>query len=261
MTKLSQKVTSPLKKKFKNNNNMTSTIGHDVGVVNSEIKNSILRGELLRYAQYVDEVKSNLADLKQSNPKYLELAVRIIEISITELPALDIDLMGSVLNNILSQFKEASFNNQEALDFTQEVLNLADILTTKYYLAHLAGGILENTNLKKQFKASIPFIKYILASLNETLDLTKSKNFMNAVKILVNEKADYRKIELLPKIKYTVDNISRKNYSIDVTKLIYHKISAKKVESRLETMVKDIKALEKSGKNIDCVDYLTQNSL
>lgn len=262
MAKLSEKVTSPLKKKLKTNKNMTTTIGHKQTNVNPEIQTSILKGELLRYAQYFEEVQNNIKGLRLSNPKYLELALKIIEISITKLPVLDIEIKGDVLSNLLSQFNNASFNNQEALDFTLEVLNSADTLTSKYYLAHLAGGIIENTKIKRQFKAAVPFVKYILASLNETTDLTKQINFMNAVKILINEKADYKKIELLPKIKYTVDNISkRKNYQIDITRLIYHRTSSKKVEARLETMVKDIKALEKSGKEIDCVTYLTQNSL
>ena len=88
---------------------------------------------------------------------------------------------------MLSQFKDASFYNQEALDFTWEVLNQADTLTSKYYLSTFAAGPISNTNLKKQFKATIPLIKYVLSTLNNSNDLTKSKNFINAVKILVNE--------------------------------------------------------------------------
>lgn len=258
MTKTSQKVTSPVKQKFKENKNMTASVGHKLNTVDLEIKNSIHRGNFLRYSLFIQSVKNNLEGLKKSNPKYLSLIDNIIQISITDLPALDIEVP---LNILLSQLNEASYNNHEALDFTEEVLNSADILTSKYYLATLAGGILQNNNLKQQFKASIPFVKYILASLKESSDLSKQINFINALKIMINEKADYKKIELLPKIKYVIDNISRQKHNIDVTRLIYSKTSAKKIELRLETITSDIKSIESSGGTVDCTDYLIQNSL
>lgn len=220
MTKTGQKVTSPIGRKFKENRTMTADAGHRVGNVNTEIQNSIVRGNLLRYALYMDCVKENLDSLKKSNPKYLPLIDRIIQTSITPLPALDVDVpLGKILNKI----NEASYNNCEALDFTQEVLKRADILTSKYYLAHLSGSILENKDVKKQFKASIPFVKYILASLKKTSDISAQSDFMNAVKILINPKADAEKIALLPKLKYIADSDKKNNHTIDVTKIIYSK--------------------------------------
>ena len=162
MAELSQKVTSPLKQKLKESTNMTNTVGHKSSYVNSEIHNSIMRGELLRYSLHLKEVKKHLDSLKKSNPKYLDLIVKILSIASQDLPAIDIELRGYTLDSLLGQLNSASYNNQEALDFTMEILNIVDILTAKYYLAHLSGGILLNDNLKKQFKAAIPFLKSVL---------------------------------------------------------------------------------------------------
>ena len=173
MTKLKEKVSSPIKREYKTDTNMTVPISHKKEHLNNEIQNSIMRGELLRLSLYIDAVKENLKELKTSNPKYLKLFVDIIKLSINPLPVIDVDLPLDVL---LKQLPQASFENQEALDFTQEVLNLADPLTSKYYLAHLTGGILQNLNLKKQFKASIPFVKYIATKSPDNHDLERQKN-------------------------------------------------------------------------------------
>lgn len=262
MEELSQKITSPIKKNFKENANMTSTIaGGKSFYVNSEIHNSIMRGEILRYSQYLKEVRKYLNSLKQSNPKYLDLLVKILCIATQELPALDVELRGYTFESLLEQFNSASYNNHEALDFTIEILNVVDVLTAKYYLAHLSGGILLNNNLKKQFKASIPFIKIVYNSLEDSLDLTKQVNFMNAIKIIINEKADSEKIALLPRIKYLVDKVSKNNHPIDVTTFIYSKEKITNIDEKLEALANIIRVSEKTGTHVDCVSYLIQNSL
>ena len=253
MTKLKDKVSSPIKREFKTDINMTAPISHKKEYVSDEIQNSIMRGELLRLSLFIDAVKDNLKELKTSNPKYLKLYVDIIKLSIKPLPVIDIDLP---LDILLKQLPKASFENQEALDFTSEVLNLADPLTAKYYLAHLAGGILENLNLKKQFRASIPFVKYITSKAPDNYDLERQKNFMNAVKYLINEKADSRKIELLPRIKYAIDNITKKDYKIDAVKIIYSKAPIKRIKQNIETLTK-----KDLTTNFDYADYLIKNSL
>lgn len=188
-----------------------------------EIQASIMRGELLRYSLYIKDVKENLDNLKQSNIKYLGLVLKIIQVSITPLQGLDIVVPLKVL---LSQVNEASYYNQEALDFTQEVLDSVDILTAKYYLAHLAAGILNNKKLKQQFKATIPFVKYIVNSLSkDSSNLQRQKEFMNAVKILINEKADSQKIAILPKLKYLADTNFDDNYELNVVDVVYGKES------------------------------------
>ena len=188
-----------------------------------EIQASIMRGELLRYSLYIKDVKENLDNLKQSNIKYLGLVLKIIQVSITPLQGLDIVVPLQVL---LSQVNEASYYNQEALDFTQEVLDSVDILTAKYYLAHLAAGILNNKKLKQQFKATIPFVKYIVNSLSkDSSNLQRQKEFMNAVKILINEKADSQKIAILPKLKYLADTNFDDNYELNVVDVVYGKES------------------------------------
>ena len=46
-----------------------------------EIQASIMRGELLRYSLYIKDVRENLDNLKQANIKYLDLVLKIIQIS------------------------------------------------------------------------------------------------------------------------------------------------------------------------------------
>jgi len=256
-----QHQTSPLKSNLNTSKHMTSTIGHDVVYHNSEIQNSINRGNLLRYTQFVKEVRDSISSLKKTNPKYLELLIKIIDLSITELPVLDINLRGMVLTDLLLSVSRASFSNHEALDFTAEVLKHADILTSKYYLAYVSQGILENNKLKKQFKASISCLKYVFAAIKDGENLAKQRQFLGIIQLLINESADAEKIALLPKIKYTVDKVSKNNHSIDVRALIYAKTPINIIEDRIETLPKTIKILEQTGKTLDCINYLTQNSL
>ena len=198
-----------------------------------EIQASIMRGELLRYSLYIKDVRENLDNLKQANIKYLDLVLKIIQISITQLQGLDIVVPLKVL---LSQVKEASYYNQEALDFTQEVLDSVDILTAKYYLAHLAAGILNNKKLKQQFKATIPFVKYIVNSLSkDSSNLQRQKEFMNAIKILINEKADSQKIAILPKLKYLADTNFEDNYELNVVDIVFGKESVEDLLSQYNT--------------------------
>ena len=253
MKELKKQVTTSIKSRFKLNPNMTSTFKDNKPDIDVKIQNSINRGELLRYSNFIPSVKFNIKELKTSNPKYLELAVKIIKISIIPLDGIDLEVP---LNILLSQFKDASFNNQEALDFSWEILNQVDTLTAKYYLSTLAAGAISNSNLKRQFKATIPFIKYIIPTLKNSTDLTKQKNFINAIATLINENADPEKIQLLPKIKYVIDSISNQNHIIDVTKIIYSNVSANEINQKLNMLSK-----ENINDFFNFTDYLIKNSL
>lgn len=254
MEELRKTVTSSIKSTFKQSLNMTDSINKEqMSYKDSEIKNSIMRGELLKYSQLVPSVKFNLKNLKESNPKYLELAVKIIEISTKPIKGIDLEVP---LNMLLSQFKEASYENQEALDFSWDLLTQADLLTSKYYLSALAAGAIVNKALKDQFKAAIPFIKYIIPSYTNNEDLSKQKEFLNALSIIINDKADAEKIKLLPRIKYILDNITKDEYVIDVAKIIYSNIPAEVIKNNINALTK-----EKLTKNFSFSDYLIKNSL
>ncbi len=254
MKELKKTVTSSIKSNFKQSLNMTDSINQEKkSYQDIEIKSSIMRGELLRYSNFIPSVKLNLEKLKEVNPKYLPLVIKIIEISIKPLKGIDLEVP---LNILLSPFKDASYENQEALDFTWELLNQADILTSKYYLSALAAGAISNKNLKTQFIASIPFIKYILPSMKQNNDLSEQKKFLNAISILINEKADAEKIKLLPKIKYILDNVTKEEYIIDVAKIIYSNTPVGVIKNNMNMFTK-----EKFPKNFSFSDYLIKNSL
>lgn len=253
MKELKKAVTSLIKSKFNQKLNVTNSIKQEKSELSVEINNSIMRGELLRYSTFVPSVKFNLKSLKESNPKYLELAVKMIETSIKPLNGIDLEVP---LNILLNQFKEASYDNQEALDFSWELINQADTLTSKYYLSALAAGPISNKDLKVQFTATIPFIKYILPSYSQNNDLSEQKKFLKAISILINEKADAKKIKLLPKIKYVIDNITKTEHIIDIVKIIYSKTPVDVIINNINSLTK-----EKLTKDFDFSDYLIKNSL
>lgn len=204
---------------------------------------SIMRGNLLRYSMLVKEVRENIDSLKKSNPRYLSLILKIIQISTTQLQGTDIIVP---LNILLPQLNKASFYNHEALDFTGEVLEYVDILTAKYYLSHLSAGILEREELKEQFKATIPFVKAIVASLpKNNEDLSRQKELMNAIKVLINAKADPKRIKILPKLKYLADSNLNADYELNIVDIIYG-----------NTSIEDL--FNQVNQNLS---HLTQNSL
>ena len=55
--------------------------------------------------------------------------------------------------------------------------------------------------------------------------MQRQKEFMNAVKILINEKADSQKIAILPKLKYLADTNFDDNYELNVVDVVYGKES------------------------------------
>jgi len=268
MASLDSKLKTSKDSKFRSSKNMTTDFRHVSTAFETELNPSILRGNLLRYATVIPDVQEHLKDLKASNPLYLSLLNKIIITSITSNETIDINMCDSssgesVLALLLRQFNDASYNNTEVLDFTKEVLNCADNLTSKYYLAHLAAGIMSNHNLKAQFSSAIPFVRYLVsATLNpDSNDLTPQKNFMTGVKLIINEKADVNKIALLPKLKQIVDDSSKKEHNIDIVKFIYSKASLARINLKLTTLPNALYTAERNNKSLDCVGYLIQNSL
>ena len=106
MTRL---VSNPMKKDSK-------VLSKDRPYKVDKIQASIERGDILRYSLFVKDVKENIDSLKNSNPKYLSLILKIIQISITQLQGTDIIVP---LNVLLPQLNQASYYNHEALDFTE----------------------------------------------------------------------------------------------------------------------------------------------
>ena len=227
MSKFLQQEITNSKKKLIKNKNMGNVFTHISKPENTQIQNSILRGEILRFSLMNEDVNNCLADIKNSNPKYLKLIVDIISVSMTKLSGYDIEVSLSLL---LKQVCKASYSNHEALDFTEAVLESVDTLTSKCYLNSLSGGVLLNNNLKKQFKASISFLKYVVGSLSTASDLSKQSTFMNAIKVLINENVDYKKIELLPKLKYVLDGAYKTNYNLDINDILYGSIPVSEIE-------------------------------
>lgn len=254
MEELKKQIKTTTKPKFKHNANMTEHIRDKKSNVDEKIHQSIMRGELLRLANIIPSVRFNLKSLKEMNPKYLELAVNIIELYTQNIENIDIEIP---LNIILSQLNNASYNNQESLDFTWNVIHQTDILTAKYYLATFASGAILDQKLKEQFNAAIPLIKYMLPTYQKNSpNLTKQKEFMQAVKIIINRNADPEKIKLIPKIKYIIDTMTRKQYNIDVYKILYSNVSAEQIINKLNTLKK-----EDLTENFDYTNYLIKNSL
>src|SRR5574344_563729 len=244
MTSLDEELRKNNETKFRSNKNMTVSKAHSNPSFLPTINESISRGALLRYSLVLPEVRDRLKDLKASNPKYLGLLNKIIKIAIFANDDIDIDMVSQIENKsllvmLLEQFNFASYNNSEVLDFTSEVIDKVDNLTAKYYLSYMAAGMFVNTSLKSQFKAAIPFIKYLVSETlySDSKDFSAQKNFMTGIKCIVNENADVSKIELLPRLKNVVDFASKKDYDIDVVKFIYSHTPTMFVKNRLIVLI------------------------
>lgn len=213
------------------------------------------------------EVKEFIPHLKEIQDKHLGLVADTIEISLRRamLPD-DINLIEpveasgkSILGLMLDSYKVASKENPEALDFTQEVINNTDSRTAKVFFLESAGGVLENKDYSKQFKAATPLVEIFAKQTLNTpnpYSFDNQKNFMFLVKSVVNEKANPEKISL---VKDFYNKIANKAY-FNLFDFVANEAPVSKVEDNLNTVEQVADMFVREGKVLDAGKFVNRNT-
>lgn len=213
------------------------------------------------------EVKEFLPHLKEIQDKHLGLVADTIEISLRRamLPG-DINLIEpveengkSILGMMLDTYRAASKENPEALDFAQEVINNTDTRTSKVFFIESAGGVLENKDFAKQFKAATPLVEIFAKQTLNTpnpYNFDNQKNFMTLVKYAVNEYANPEKISL---VKDFYNKIANKAY-FNLFEFVANKAPVSKVEDNLNTVGQVADMFVREGKVLDAGKFVNRNT-
>ncbi len=230
---------------------------------NEQIINTI--NEILKKSPEIEEFAG---DLHKMDRKYLGLAADTLELSqrMELLPtAINMNKISqengmSLIQKIMQVLPKASKENPGALEFTQEVINNTDTITSKYFLANLMG-VIDKPELSNHFIAAKPMVREIAEqtlSGGYTMDYSKQRNFMKFVQTLVNPDVRIDKLELLPKLSKTADNIAGEN-PIYLEKFLQSDAPSTLVEENITTLPKVAELFEAEDKTFDIVDFITKN--
>lgn len=218
------------------------------------------------WAKTNPEVKEFLPHLKDINPKHLGLVADTIELSNRKsmLPT-DINMKGmtgegkSLLGVLLGIFSRASKENPNALDFTQEVINNTDSITSKYFLWQTTGGVLENKKVAEHFKAAKPLVElFAKETLNppNPISFENQGNFMFLIRNVINEYADPKKVSL---VKEVFEKLNNKGF-FSVWDFVSSKTPLAKIQDNLQTLSEAADLSAKNGRLLDAGEYLTKNT-
>lgn len=225
-----------------------------------------LKETIKLWAKANSEVKDFLPHLKEINDKHLGLVADTIELSLRQsmLPlninmTEPVDNGKSILGLMLESYRVASKENPAGLEFAQEVVNNTDTLTSKVFFLEAAGGVLENKNLSKRFKAATPLVEIFAKQTLEPpnpFSLDNQKKFMTLVKTTVNVYANPRKI---PLVKELFNKINDKAY-FNLFDFVAEKTPVSKLKDNMKTVEQVADMFIKNGKVLDAGEYMNKNT-
>ena len=241
-------------------------LGHIKRPADTRTKTELL-DTINAWAQKNPEIKAFLPKLKNVEDKHLGLVADVIELSnhSSFLPK-DINLKGptslgvSISEFFLNAISILSKENPNVLDFTQEVINNTDTITSKHFLWHASGKILFDKGVSEHFKAAKslvePFAKQSLANPSPILRDSEDQ-FMGLIKLVVNEDADAKKVAVLGE---AMKKVGDKAYFY-IDEFVTSKVPTEKVEDNLNTLEQVAKLLNASEqKPMNAGEYLTRNT-
>ncbi len=216
-------------------------------------------------------IKKFEKEIKEMNPKYLSLAVDTMELaSKSDFTMTDINMnkvipnVGeSLLEHLLSVYPKASKENPKAMEFAQEVINNTDTLTSKYFLADMAG-IFQSPKIAEHLDAMKPLVNEIAESTINGGYLgtfERQINFTNMIKSLLTPDVKPQKISLIRKLSDAVDRLTSADDKVEIfiDKFVKSDTPAKQVEINIANLANVLPSVRKSGKNFDVVDYVNNN--
>jgi len=222
---------------------------------------------LKAWAKVDPVVEGVLPKLKNLDKKYLGLAADTVELA-NRKSMLPLDINLKSMTNlgirahqfILNSIPIAAQKNPAALDFTQEVINNTDTLTSKVFLHQTTGGVWFNTKVSEHFKAAKPLVEFFAKKSFEhprIYDFGNQRHFMELVVSVIDEDADVEKIKLVKDI-YSKMNDKENMY---ISNFVKSKVPADKIRDNLSSIDKVNDLLKSKGKQpVDTEAYLLNNT-
>lgn len=219
------------------------------------------------FAQHNPEVAKFKNELKSMNPEHLGLVSDICELSnhheflpqVLDMKKLSLKDGRSLFAYLMEILPKASKNNPKALEFASEVINQTDSSTAKYFLADF-GRILEVPEAAEHMAAAKPLIKdFAEQTLNGyKMDFENERNFMNFIRILIDQRAKTEKIAMLKKLTSAADKAPGENM-IYLDKFVRSNTPVKQVEENIAVLPKVLQNASSENKSIDIVDFVNKN--
>lgn len=222
------------------------------------------------HAKTNPEIGEFAKQIKDINPKYLELAHDIIDLSnVHELLNTNINLKQASkipgktnFGIILNQIPIVSRENPAALDLTQAVINNSDATNAKFFLLKFFGyDLAKAKGVSEQIKATseiVPNIAKDTLSGGYTMDYSKNNEFFNFIMHLCSSDSKPVNIKILKNIMNAIDKICKKtspSCNIDDIRLGDTKV----IKENLDALPYLLENAEDQSKNVDISGFLTKN--
>ncbi len=229
-----------------------------------------LKASIKAWANSISEAKRILPELDSMNPKHLGLVADTLELSQKNfMYSSDIDMFkGKSLINpleaLMLQFPAASKKNPHALDFSNEVINNAGLITSKFYLKNSAdSSMLVANGVDKNFEKSIPIVDDIVAitvkaPIGGRAPIERQKDFMKVISILLDKDTDVNKIEFLKDIFKTIGHGAFHPFKINRF-LQNNATPLQHIKANIETLPIETSSAYSRGKSLDVNAHLKKN--
>lgn len=217
------------------------------------------------FSKRFPEVVQFKNELKKMNPKHLGLVSDICELaSHNELVNTSIDIRKpvskekSLFQILLEKLPKASKENPASIELSQEIINNTDSIGAKYTLGALSS-LYDCKDAAGHIEATIPMVSDIAeATLNGgyTMDYSKEKAFVNALRSFISPNVSLEKLKLLPNIIKIAEN-SNAICQLNAFPFLTNNTEISKILANLETF----KSLDKNihSKSINLTEFLEKN--
>lgn len=227
-----------------------------------------LVGSINAWAKTNPEVKEFLPHLKDVPQKYLGLVADTIELANAR-PVLGINVNikqptnyngKSVFELMLNSIPLVAKSNPNALDLTQEIINNTDVLTSKFALVPLSGGVMFRSDLAEHFKAAKPLVEFFAKKSFEhpnPMHFDNQRRFMSMVASVIDDDVDVKKV---PLVKDIFEKMEGKG-TMYIKNFVTSKVPAEKIKDNMSSIDKVAGLLKSNGKNpMDAEAFLLKNT-
>lgn len=230
-----------------------------------------LKASIVAWSRNVSEVKQILPELESMNPKHLGLVADTIELSQKRATSWsDVDMVSvpdnrpfSPLDSLMSILPIASKKNPHSIDFSQEVINNAGQVTSKFYLKDAAElDFLTMDGVDKNFEKGVPVVETLAKLALNTSSYNRPKFdkqevFVDYVLALLDEKVKVNKIPLLKPVLEASYGTVLKVFDLD--KFLSDNVPIKVIKKNLETLPEASNEAYSFGKTLNINTYLSRS--
>jgi len=207
-----------------------------------------LKASVEAWARRVPEVKQILPELKAMNKSQLGLVADTIELSQKKATSwADVDMLNvpenwafSALDTLMSIIPIAAKKNPHSIDFSNEVINTAGQLTSKYYLNEAAKlELLVDDGVDKNFQRGVSAVdSFVSLALNAPANgkpkFDRQNHFIEYVLLMLDKETNVDKLPLLQKVLHRIHSPAPKMFDID--EFLTDKTPIKTIEANLKNL-------------------------